>query len=411
MRSRAEWALRAVAIAAIALLILGAMRPGTPEGRTINTRGGLERALVAATRRPVKSLDADFDSVPGPVHRDWLAAIRDAGTEVAWRAEGVAPVAIGAFPVAEPESRVRIAVAGRDSAAIVLTDALGPLDTVRVGGPVATRTLRTATGSVSASARGVRATAAVPERAQVRRVLVLGGAGWEAKFVVAALEEAGWRVDARIRVAPGVETRQGADLALDTARYSAVIALDGTAAPSVAAIERFVFTGGGAILAGTATRLPGLAGFTPATVTNRRTSGPKKGLSLAALKDDAVPLDRQGLEPMIAARRSGRGRVLASGYDETWRWRMQSAATAPDAHREWWNALVAAVAFAPEPETREAGGDPAPLAAVAAALGPESDPAPQDGDGVWTPPAWMLFALLIGSLLSEVLSRRLRGMA
>ena len=413
MRSRAEWALRAALLAALGLALWATVRPAEIPAPAIATGSALDRTLVEATREPVAALSLRLDSVPGPVHRDWLRAIRAAGTSVAWNARDVAPIAIAAAMVPEPERRIRVAVAGADSARVVLSDALGALDTLRAGAAPATALLRTASGALSAAGSGIRATAASVAPVGVRRVLVLGSAGWESKFVIAALEEAGWTVDARIRVAPGVETRQGADLSLDTARYSAVIALDGTAAGSAGAIDRYVSAGGGAILAGAATRLPAFSRMTPAVAGARRAAAPRPGFFLGSVKADAAILESRAGAPLIAARRSGSGRVLASGHDETWKWRMSPGEDAPAGHREWWTALVSAVAYAPAAARDSTGaGDPAPVAALAAALGPPSDrelgPA---ASGARMPPVWLLFGVALAALLGETVSRRLRGAA
>ena len=414
MRSRAEWALRAALLAALVILLWRSMRPADAPEATVATGGALDRTLVQATREPVAALSLDLDSVPGPVHRDWLRAIRAAGTSVAWNARDVAPIAVAAAMVPEPEGRTRVAVAGAAGARVVLSDGLGAIDTLSVGAVPAAALLRTASGALSAAAAGIRATAPPVTPVRVRRVLVLGSAGWESKFVVAALEEAGWTVDARIRVAPGVETRQGADLSLDTARYSAVVALDGAAAGSAEAIERYVAAGGGAILAGTASRLPAFSRITPAGASARRTAEPRSGLVLGGVKRDAVVLESTGGGPLIAARRSGSGRVVASGYDETWKWRMRRDGTAPTAHREWWTALVSAVAYAPPAGGGDSAGvgDPAPLAALTAALGPPSgaDRGPA-APGSRMPPVWLLFGALLAALLGETVSRRSRGAA
>jgi hypothetical protein len=413
MRSRAEWALRAVVLAALGLLFMVALRSAERARQTVVVRGGLRRALVDATRRPVAALAVELDSVPGPVERDWLAAIRDAGTSVTWSAGDIEPIAIATAAVAEPEGRVRLVIGGADSADAVVADALGAIDTVELRGNSASRLLRTATGSVTASTRGVRATAPLPAPARVRRLLVLAAAGWESKFAVAALEEAGWIVDARIRVAPGSETRQGADFGLDTARYSAVIALDGAAAASAAAIERYVAAGGGAVLSGAVTRLPAFTRVTPAVATTRRVPEPRGGVALGAVKPGAVVLQSERGAPLVVAGRTGLGRVLATGYGETWRWRMRAASDAPAQHREWWGALVSAVAYAP-PAARDSAsfaGDPAPVAALTAALGPRSTSRQPHAGRLSRVPPWLLFGLFLISLLGEVVSRRLRGLA
>src|SRR6185503_15174723 len=93
----------------------------------------------------------------------------------------------------------------------------------------------------------------------LHKVLVIGDAGWESKFVVAALEEAGWKVDAFIRVAPTVDVTQGSAAVIDTARYSAVVALDGAASPYASRIIEFARTGGGVVLAPPAASLDAMA--------------------------------------------------------------------------------------------------------------------------------------------------------
>ena len=414
MRSRAEWALRAAAVAALALLLWGTLRPSEKGADVLVVRGALGHGLENATRHPVTAVAVELDSTPGAVHRDWLAAVRATGTDVAWRGS-FQPIVIGAASVPEPEARVRVVVAAQDSARIVLSDGLGTIDTIAGSGGGSSRLLRTATGLLSASAANSRGTAALPTASRVRRVLVLGAAGWETKFVVAALEEAGWTVDARIRVAPGIETTQGGALPLDTARYSAVIALDGSAGSMATAIERYVGAGGGAILAGSSTRLPAFARIVPASAGRRRTAEPRAGLVLAGLRRDAVVLESQGGVAMVAARRVGFGRAVASGYDETWRWRMRRAADGASAHREWWTAVVSAVAYVPAHPARDssATADPAPVAALVAALGPQSDNdmMKPTASVVWVPPTWLLFGVLLFSLLGEVVSRRLRGLS
>lgn len=405
--------LRAVTLSALMLLIWHAVNPAELPPAVVAARGGLDRALLDATRRPVATLALTLDSTPGAVQRDWLGAVRAVGTAVAWSGQGLRPVGIAASPVAEPEQRIRVAVAGADGSTVVLSDQLGFIDTLRVQGAGASKLLRTASGSLVATAGGSRAVATRPTHLQVRRVLVIASAGWESKFLIVALEEAGWLVDARIRVAPGVETRQGGDFPLDTARYSAVIALDGAAASHATAIERYVSSGGGAILAGAAARLPAFVRITAGVGGSRRTGDPRDGIVLTGLKADAVILESQGAAPLVAARRSGSGRVVSSGYDESWQWRMRRAAEAPAGHRAWWTALVSAVAYVPA-STGDIGGasDPAPLAALTAVLGPPSETARNvAGGSSRIPPAWLIFGVLLASLLGEVASRRYRGLA
>ena len=68
--------------------------------------------------------------------------------------------------------------------------------------------------------------------------------------LAAALEEAGWAVDARLSVAPGIEVTQGGSRWPDTARHVAVVVLDPPSASIAAAVARYARSGGGAILSG-----------------------------------------------------------------------------------------------------------------------------------------------------------------
>ena len=127
-------------------------------------------------------------------------------------------------------------------------------------------------------------------------------------------------------------------------------------------------------------------------------------------------LESRGNAGAVAARRVGAGRVVQSGYDETWRWRMAGGDEAASAHREWWSRLVSAVAYAPLVQRTSTGDvalgtiDETPLASLIDALGSATTLtaglAPET-DG--TAPTRVLFALVVASLLLEWASRRLRG--
>jgi hypothetical protein len=129
---------------------------------------------------------------------------------------------------------------------------------------------------------------------------------------------------------------------------------------------------------------------------------------------DAVVLERVAGIPVVAARRAGAGRVVQVGYEETWRWRLAGDAGAVDEHRDWWTDVVAAAAKPTiEPAPLTDGDDPAPAAALVAALGqPADDAAPRQG-GMPDPRRALSVAALAGvlGLLGEWLSRRLRGAA
>ena len=225
-------------------------------------------------------------------------------------------------------------------------------------------------------------------------------------------------------MAPGADVRQGDAAPIDTGRYAAVVALDPSVAPAAAAIARFVRSGGGLVLLPAAARVAAFAPLLPASVGDGvtaipgalLTAEPRRGLggvALARLRPQAVVLEGDRGRPRVAGVRVALGRVVLSGYGESWRWRMEGDDAAPAAHRAWWSALVSSVAYAPVvPRGASAGAapDPAPFASLVGSLG-----APQPATGAPAPPParwpWdaILLALFALSLLGEWGSRRLRG--
>jgi hypothetical protein len=430
MRSRAdrarrlvEHALRAVAFLALAALLWRAVRPQVQADVAV-ARGDLEAALVRWTSTPPGGAHVVFDRVPEPETRDWLRALDKSGTPVRWSAARPIPAsAVVTEPTADPYGATRLRVATNAGEPVALTDAAGLIDTLPNGG-AAELELAAVSGDVRARGATFVAATASRDSAVLRPVVVLGTAGWEAKFTIAALEEAGWRVAARLRVAPGVEVTQGDLGPIDTARYSAVIALDSSAAATGSTFARYARSGGGVVLAGNAGRAAGLASIAPGNLGSRlagvagavASEKPRSGLAaftVASLRADAVPLEPRGEATVVAARRVGAGRVLQMGYDETWRWRMSGGDEAVRAHREWWSRVVASVAYTPlVPRAAAIGSmpDEVPLAALYDALG---EPVPVGQAGLPMPDpsraTRLLFALVVGGLLLEWVSRRLRG--
>jgi hypothetical protein len=356
--------------------------------------------------------------------RDWLRALAAAGTSITWDGD-VPALAIAAEAMADPRGSVRLSVAAPAGVTVHVADDVGRIDSVvaAVGG--GSVRAASAVGAVTASAGTTRARVTPAGSRTLRSVVVLGRAGWEAKFVAAALEERGWRVTVRMHVAPGIAVGSPSPT-LDTARVSAVIALDSAAAAEAAAIARYVRTGGGLVLGAEAARLPAFAALTAgragATV---RTAGTyaaavapvtRQTLAIAplrALRPDAVVLERRDDEVVLAARRVEAGRVVQLGYDETWRWRLAGGDESPEAHRRWWSELVGSVAYAPAMEVPglAVARDPAPRAALVAALG-EAGKAPTGASASppFDPSRSLLVYIAVALLLcTEWASRRLRG--
>lgn len=426
-RTALESLLRLVALAAIAMALFRALRPAA-EGGVERARGAeIPAALARWSADPeLASAHVSFDSVPPPGVRDWLAALRGAGVRLSYDISAPAPLAVAVEQVPDPSRPSRVLVAAPPAALVEVDDALGRLDTLRAGADGAQLVGSALASPVAATVRGVTARAVVADSLVLRPLVVLGRAGWESKFTVAALEERGWTVVARMVVAPDVDVEQGALPPLDTARVAAVIALDETAGAMAPAIARYVASGGGLVLGAEAARLPALAAIAPARPGAAQPlhsdalagADARRGLplgALTALRGDALVLERRDDVVAVAARRAGAGRVVQLGYQESWRWRMAGPAGSPEAHRAWWGALVSGVAHAPPAPsgTRERGAplDDAPLSRLIAAVGAPGQ-APTAGPAGPQPAAlpWWAMAVAVGALLGEWASRRLRGM-
>ncbi len=427
IRSGFETALRVASLGLLASLFWLSLDRGRAERVVSAGSPNLGKALSDWSRTGLAPdrIHVELDSTPSPSHRDWLRALSGAGSRVAWSGE-LPPVALSTQRVSAPRGGITVLTASKAGGPVRLFDEVGSLDTadVRAGGAVFN--VPSASGFIAAQSGGSIARTFLPDSVRIRRVLVLGTAGWESKFVVAALEEDGWGVDASMYVAPGVSVTQGSVSPLDTSRSSAVVAVDGAAATRAGEISRYVASGGGLVISGTAAGIDGFAALRPAspgrvqapailaTESSATTLRSLGVVPAAALRPDAISLDRRGATTLISARRHVAGRVLQLGYLETWRWRMSGGDESLREHREWWTKAVAGVAYAPAVagDDRRAGThDDAPVARLVGALGPSS---PRAGPGLASAAAsislWWLAAALTLCLLGEWTSRRLRGM-
>lgn len=441
VRQRIEWAARTAVFSLLAWALWRAFVPAASGDRVIDSaalRGALGDVLSGDATMHVR-----VRGIVTPPERDAVAAARRAGARVTWWGDSAGVWAATALPERGPGGRVRVAVVGTGTG--VLLDTLGVIDTVtpRNGGATATllpgRTLRL-----------VALQAVFPLGAAMRdtmpwRALVLARAGWEAKFVMAALEERGWTVSARLAVAPGAAVTQGPVAGLDrlaparsaparsaiNAELPDVIVLLDSANVGLdaAAITRFVRGGGGVVLAGDgalmlAALAPARAG-TPTRAPRGDAVVTRESLPLRALtrlRADAVVLEVRDGAAAVAARAEGNGRVVQLGYDDTWRWRMQGGATAVEDHRAYW--ALALASAAPErgvlpggpggpgwpwgPGAPEGAPEGAPRARLVDAWGPmTAAPAAPDGN----PNMRWLWPLLAMLLVAEWASRRTRRAA
>jgi hypothetical protein len=430
VRVRLEQVLRGVVIVVLAALLWQSLHEQSDSERQSVAARSVRNALAkwSALGRAPSGIHVQMDSMPSPLERAWLGALAGAGSSVTWSGD-LPPVMIDAQPVASPAGGTKVIMAAPSGSSVVLRDEVGVIDTVRAESGGAGLTLESAAGLVTARVKGSPASTVSPGSIVLHRILVVGNAGWESKFVVAALEEEGWKVDAFIRVAPGVDVTQGSAVVIDTSRYSAVVALDGAASTYANRIIEFARTGGGVVLAPPAASLDAMAPLRAGTV-GRATSEARAVQSggavtlatlalspITSLRSDAIPLERRAGAVAIAARRIAAGRSLQLGYEDTWRWRMGGGDGAVRDHRLWWTGLVSSVAYASRfpRATTIAPTDEAPMIGLVAAVGPAS-PAGSILTGSGSPPDWpdwpaWLFALLALALVGEVGSRRLRGTA
>ena len=452
-----ERGLRTVALLGLAAAMYLASRPvgaldrpaSTPRWTANDLADSTAMVLTTALMREIvaagsdtqpRRVNVELTAVPGPRARAALGAVHGADVSVGWIDRTAATgLALSATAVAGPSGAVDVRVAGIPSSLpLVLRDAGGTLDSVQTTSVTAWR-LASVSPPLRASIGASEASVVTRVPAFTRRVMLMALPGWEAKFVAAALEEAGWHVDGSVRVSPHTTVTLGAPVRLDTARYGVVVLLDSMSVDATA-IRRFVQQGGGLVLSGDALRIPALAPISPARATTIRgavagallTDSPQRGLeawevvvrrgALVVRSDDS---DHGHAEPALVAARLGAGRVVASAYRNSWRWRMEGTDDGTAEHRAWWGnvlALAAGVPAAARDSLADAyPGNAAPYADLVARVGSpvSADPATvraapalsafeQLQDRLRAAPG-LLFIVIALSLLGEWASRRLRG--
>ncbi len=423
-----ERVLRGVGLAALAVMLVDAWRgaPAALPARTV-APGALAGVLATWPLGP-ETLTVVTDTALDGVTSAWLAARRDAGAPSRWGNRATPASAVALEPTLDPGGGVRALVAAPRGAVVQLGDSVGAIDsaTVHRGGVVFT--VASPVGRATARVNGSPARSHPPAVARPRAVIVLARAGWEAKFVTAALEERGWPVEVRLVVRPDTSVVQGSPARLDTSRVAVVVALDASAAPQAAALGAFVRSGGGLVLGPDAAMNAAFANLRAGATGPRQAPlsiavaarDPRRALPLVpivTLEPGAVALERRDATIAVAARRVSAGRVVQVGYDDSWRWRMTGPDGAREAHRRWWAALVASAS--PERLAQATFGGPAavstadaPLARMVADLG-APDPTLLSRSGGASPDpgplGWWWGVLALAALLAEWASRRLRG--
>jgi hypothetical protein len=424
MRVRVEQVLRGIVIAALAVMLWRSLQEQTNSGGRIVSARGIGGALAkwSAFAKAPDRIHVQLDSVPSNIERAWLGALAGAGSSLTWSGD-LPAVMIDAQPVASPTGGTKVLVAAPSGSSVVMSDEVGVIDTLRPHDAGASVTLNSVPDRLTARAKSSDASTVTQDSVVLHKILVIGEADWESKFVVAALEEEGWKVDALIRVAPGVDVTQGSAV-IDTSRYSAVVALDAGASPYANRIVEFARKGGGVILGVGAASLDAMAPLHTGAVgrSTSQTRGAQSGggvglatltlVPITSLRSDATPFDKRGGAVAIAAERVGAGRVLQLGYEDTWRWRMSGADGAVRDHRLWWTRLVSSVVHAPRiaRTTSTVSTDEAPMVGLVTALGSATPLGATSGlSGNQSDSMAWLFVLLTLAFIGEIASRRMRG--
>lgn len=416
-RATIDLALRTLGLAGLGVLALGALMAAASRGRMTATPDTIADRIALPNG---DTLTLVLDRPPVAAHRALLVGMRRNGQVVEWSAARAWPAALELETLADPQGALVARVGAPRGATARLEDALGAVASATIDRAGATFLVPRLADAAWLVLDGDSVARAISADVRTGQVVILGRAGWEARFVMAALEERGWTVAARLALAPDLWFKQGEPLPLDTSRYAAAVVLDTTPDDVASQITRFVREGGGLVMAGEAGRLGALREVAPGApgprVRPRAVSliadRPLEALAyhpVSRLRSDAVPLAYQGNDVVIAARRARAGRVIQVGYDDTWRWRMAGGEDAPRAHAAWWSQLVTTVARRVE-RAKEGGASAAPYAAAVAALGaPVSREIRDGGPGTALWP-WLL-GLSLAALFGEWTSRRLRGAA
>ena len=426
-----------VALVSIALLLWHFLTPDRARSDVVrvSSGGGLDASIAALVTAPSNSVTVQLLVAPHARSRATLRALRASGHTVTLSADSApAPLAVSIEEEWHALGGVRIQTVSSGSVSAKLADAAGHMDSLTLTATGAEIRPGPVQGALHVSTLAARASASpLTARApDVARVLVVGAATWESRFLIAALEEGGWPVDAAVSLSPKVTITQGALRTPSRERHSIVVVLPGAPASAVAALPDFVRRGGGLVIVGAAARSGGLATLRAGTagaategeVGAEASADARRGLELtpiAALASDAVVLERQHGKVAIAARRVGAGRVVQVGYENSWLWRMAGNDAAPAAHRRWWSTILSGVVpqTAPIRRTQLNPGhdtlDAAPIAALARDLGlPAIRPAKvatvSQSFMASLDPRWLL-SLAVLSLVMSWTMRRWRGLA
>jgi hypothetical protein len=373
-------ALRAILLGALVLLVPFAHAPdGSGVADIVNLRDDGAETWVRRTAEDAPLLLVRHSpEPPTPAQLSALDAAAAAGATLLAALPPSGPaVTAGPLPPlrAERTAALPFRVQGEPggTVVVVLADAAGPVDSVRVAlDPVGVaggglRIRPTLAGwhewTVSMGNTEVRVGGWAGPATPLRVRVMAGPPAWETRFIVRALEEAGAVVSLEQPLGAGVTL--GGDAARapappTTAEHDVVIVMPDAALspPDWPAIRGFAAAGGGVIAVGdsAAARTLGLSIGSPAAVSGAPDSTlfdwslPAELAALPAVDfasevvtfaeptPGVVVGARHHDRPALLLANAGRGRIATVGPAATWRWRMQAGRIAE--HRAFWRSLA-----------------------------------------------------------------------
>ena len=428
--------LHAVGLVCIALLLWRFLTPDAARRNAlqIGPDGRLDESLAVLLSSASDTIDVQLRAAPDARTRAVLKALRGSGRIVQLASERILPpLAVSVQEEWRAGGGARVQTVGADSVVAAIADGAGVIDSTTLTAAGTRSRTGPVQGVLRVGTRGASAAVSplVARAPQIARVLVLGDATWESRFLIAALEEAGWPVDAAVSLSPKVTVTSGSGRVPSRDRQSIVVLLPGAPSSAIAVLPEFVRNGGGLVIVGGAARSAGVAllraGAPGASVDGEvgaeAGNDARHGLQLLpvmTLAEGGVPLELRDGRIAVAARRVGAGRVVQVGYQNSWLWRMAGNDDAPNAHRRWWTDILSGVVPQTAPVKRAILDaehdtlDAAPIAALARDVGvpvitPTAVRTMSRTFSASLDSRWLL-AIAVVSLLASWALRRWRGL-
>src|SRR5688572_10930372 len=94
VRVTVERVLRVLTLVVLSLAAWNAARPGPERGSESATSADLGESLARWTAASPRDVHVSLETAPNPGERDWLRALRRAGTPVTWQGESIPALAL-----------------------------------------------------------------------------------------------------------------------------------------------------------------------------------------------------------------------------------------------------------------------------------------------------------------------------